>query len=76
MTVAAEELVLAALKLPAPARAYVAEKLFESIDTAPGEELSPAWRKEVRRRCAEIDSGTAELRDAEEVFARAFAALE
>jgi hypothetical protein len=76
MTVAAEKVILAALDLPTQARAYVAEKLIESIDAAPGEELSPAWREKVRRRCAEIDSGDAELRDADEVFARAFAALE
>jgi hypothetical protein len=33
-------------------------------------ELSPAWRAEVLKRCAEIDDGTAELLDADEVMAR------
>jgi hypothetical protein len=31
--------------------------------------LSAKWREEIRRRCAEIDRGTVQLRDADEVFA-------
>ena len=37
--------------------------------------LSSAWKEEVRRRCREIDEGTVKLRDAEDVFARGYAAL-
>jgi putative addiction module component (TIGR02574 family) len=75
MTVAVEKIVSEALELPPPVRAYVAEKLIESLDAASVGELSPQWREEIRRRCAEIDQGAVELRDAESVFARAYSAL-
>ena len=63
------------LSLSPQARAFVAEKLIESLDTEPAVALSSAWRDEIRKRYREIDEGTVELRDAEEVFARAYAAL-
>ncbi len=65
-----------ALALPAQARAFVAEKLIESLDAAREGGLPPAWREEVLRRCREIDDGLVSLRDADEVFARAYTALE
>jgi hypothetical protein len=64
-----------AMELPAKARAFVAEKLIESLDVSSGGELSPQWREEIRRRCKEIDEGVVELCEAESVFARACAAL-
>ncbi|MBI5526639.1 MAG: addiction module protein [Deltaproteobacteria bacterium] len=76
MSAKAEKIVAEALALPVPVRAYVAEKLIESLDATPPDGLSPAWKEEVRRRCEEIDRGTAELRDAEAVFAKAFTMLE
>ena len=64
-----------ALGLPPQVRAFVAEKLIESLDAAPGEEISPAWREEIRKRCREVDQGLVELRDAADVFAKAYGAL-
>jgi putative addiction module component (TIGR02574 family) len=75
MTVAVEKIVSELLELPPAVRAFVAEKLIESLDAASVGELSAQWREEIRRRCAEIDRGTVELRDAESVFARAYLAL-
>ncbi len=75
MTTRAEKIVAEALALPGPVRAYVAEKLIESLETSAPTELSPAWRAEIRKRCAELDRDTAQLLDAETVFAKAFAAL-
>ena len=75
MPAKAEQIVAQALELPAAARAFVAEKLIESLDADAGSELSPAWKQEIRRRCREIDQGQAQLRDAEAVFAKARAAL-
>ena len=75
MSITAEKLVAEALELPLQIRAFVAEKLIESLDDAPGNELSPMWRKEVRGRCREMDEGIVELRSAEEVFAKAYAAI-
>jgi putative addiction module component (TIGR02574 family) len=63
------------LSLSPQARAFVAEKLIESLDAEPEVVLSPAWREEVRKRCREIDEGSVQLRDAEDVFARGYAAL-
>jgi len=63
------------LSLSPQARAFVAEKLIESLDSEQEVVLTPAWREEVHKRCREIDEGTVELRDAEDVFARGYAAL-
>ena len=63
------------LSLSPQARAFVAEKLIESLDSEPEVVLSSAWREEVRKRCREVDEGSVELRDAEDVFARGYAAL-
>jgi hypothetical protein len=61
---------------PSPqARAYVAEKLIESLDVETDVTLSSEWRDEIRKRCREIDEGAVELRDAAAVFARSYAAL-
>lgn len=56
-------------------RAFIAEKLIESLDTPDSPPLSAKWRKEIRRRCAEMDRGTVELHDADKAFAKAYAAL-
>jgi len=71
MSAKAEQIVADALELPAAARAFVAEKLIESLDADAGAELSPAWKQEIRRRCQEIDRGQVKLRDAEAVFSKA-----
>jgi hypothetical protein len=71
----AEKLVAEALRLPLRVRAFVAEKLIESLDARSEAELSPAWREEVRKRCREMDEGVVELREAEAVFEKAHAAL-
>jgi len=71
----AEEVVTRALGLSAPLRAFVAERLIESLDAPDAPALSAKWRREVRRRCAEMDRGAVELRDADKVFAKAYAAL-
>ena len=63
------------LSLSPQARAFVAEKLIESLDSEPAVTLFAAWQNEVRKRCRELDEGTVELRDAEDVFARGYAAL-
>ena len=71
-----DKIVSEALSLPAQARAFVAEKLIESLDAEDDGQLSAAWKAEVRKRCREVDEGLVELRDAEDVFSRAHSALE
>ena len=75
MAVTAEQIVNEALSLTPQARAFVAERLIESLDATPGEQLSAAWRTEVQKRCREIDTDGVELRDAADVFAAAYATL-
>lgn len=64
-----------ALALSRQARAFVAERLIESLDADPGSDLSPAWREEIRKRCQEVDQGLVELRDLAAVFEKAYASL-
>jgi len=75
MNMTAEKVVTEALSLSPHARAFVAERLIESLDAAPGEDISPAWRDEVRKRCREMDEGAVEFREVADVFAKAYAAL-
>ena len=70
-----DKIVSEALNLPAQARAFVAERLIESLDAEPAGEISAAWRKEIRRRCRQIDQGLVELRDAADVLNKARSAL-
>jgi hypothetical protein len=75
MSMTAEKIVSEALDLSPEARAFVAERLIESLDLSPAAELSSAWRDEIRKRCREVDEGLVQLRDASDVFAKAHAAL-
>jgi hypothetical protein len=71
-----ENTISAALELPAQARAFLAEKLIESLDSEPSADLSAEWRQEVCKRCREVDEGLVELRAAQAVFDRACSILE
>lgn len=63
-----EEFTTEALALPAEARAFLAEKLLESLDEQEDFPLSDAWRKEISRRSREIDEGRIQGIPAEQVF--------
>ena len=52
-----------AMQLDPTARAFVAETLLESLELNPDFAVSQEWLEEIRRRCAEIDSGKATLLD-------------
>jgi hypothetical protein len=75
MNVTAEQVMTEALGLPLSLRAFVAERLIESLDIPDAAPLSARWREEIRCRCAELDRGAVALRDADQVFAKAYAAL-
>jgi putative addiction module component (TIGR02574 family) len=75
VTAKAEKIVAEALALPASVRAFVAEKLIESLDVAAPAELPPAWKEELRKRCREIDQNSVQLLEADAVFSKAFKAL-
>lgn len=56
----------AALALPEPARAELAELLAASLTSQAGS-LHPAWGAELRRRISEVDSGSVDPIPGEEV---------
>ncbi len=68
MTTLVDELSRKALELPAGERVRLAEKLLATVHEA-DPEVEAAWDLEIQRRLAEVDSGTAKLIPAEEVFA-------
>ena len=49
-----------ALKLPEAERADVADRLYDSLESAP-RDVRAAWEAEIERRIQEIDDGTVEL---------------
>ena len=71
MSTTAEKVMTKAMGLPPMLRAFVAEKLIESLDAPISPPLSAKWRREVRRRCAEVDRGAVKLRGADAVFPKA-----
>ncbi len=56
------------LYLPTPSRAFVAEKLLESLDYEEDFVISDKWLAEIRRRVAAIDAGQIQMIPAEKVF--------
>ena len=50
-----------AMQLEPATRAFVAETLLESLDLDQDFPVSPEWLEEIRRRCADLDSGRTEL---------------
>ena len=75
MSMTAEKIISEALDLSPQSRAFVAEKLIESLDASVGTEISPAWRAEIQKRCLEVDEGTVELQAAANVFDKAYSNL-
>jgi len=63
-----DKIVEEALHLPRDSRAFLAEKLLESLDYEEGFEVSAEWSDEIHRRCKGIDSGSVRAIPAEEVF--------
>lgn len=52
-----------AMQLEPTARAFIAETLLESLDLEHDFPVSQEWLEEIRRRCAEIDSGKTTMLD-------------
>ncbi|HOV74391.1 MAG TPA: addiction module protein [Candidatus Hydrogenedentes bacterium] len=70
-----ETTIAAALGPPVEARALLAEKLIESLDSEPAPGLSAEWTEEIRRRCREIDEARVGLLDAQAVLEQGYALL-
>lgn len=63
-----DELWRKARALPPEERIRLAEELLSSVQES-DEEIEAAWAEEIERRLEEVESGTAKLIPAEEVFA-------
>jgi putative addiction module component (TIGR02574 family) len=63
-----EKLAADLLDLPREDRAFLAEKLLESLDFDEAFPVSPEWRAEIARRCLELDEGRVELIPGDQVF--------
>ncbi len=66
-----EELSAQAKRLPRKDRARLAEELLDSLREVADPDAEAAWKREIERRVAEIDSGAVDLIPAEEVRAEA-----
>jgi putative addiction module component (TIGR02574 family) len=64
-----------ARELPPKARAKLAHRLLESLDSLSDSETHEFWMAEAERRAAELDSGAAQLVSAEELDRRVQARL-
>ena len=58
MTRDESELLAAAMRLPAEARAALAGSLLESLDDTVDEDAESAWAAEIARRIQEVEAGT------------------
>jgi hypothetical protein len=67
-TMTTEQVENEALKLKPGARAELAEKLLRSLEDLSDEDIERLWAEEAVRRDAELDSGTASMRDVEDVL--------
>jgi putative addiction module component (TIGR02574 family) len=70
-----EKLRSEALKLPEPERAELARELVKSLDLPADADAADAWDREIAGRLAEIDAGTANLIDRDELRRRMRARL-
>ena len=68
-----KELIREAAELPESDRATLAGAMIESLEPRPTPEVKAAWSREIERRVREIDAGSVELIDWEEVRAELFA---
>jgi len=59
------------LALPTDSRASLAHALIESLDDEVDQDAEVLWRDEIRRRDAEVKSGRAVLKPAEQVLREA-----
>jgi putative addiction module component (TIGR02574 family) len=68
-----KELIREAAELPESDRATLAGVMIESLDPRPTPEVKAAWSREIERRVREIDEGSVELLDWQDVRAELFA---
>lgn len=65
-----EEIISAALSLPPNARAMLAERLLDSLNSEDQERIDAIWAEEAERRVRAIDEGRTKLIPGDEVLAK------
>ncbi|XAL98254.1 addiction module protein [Phycisphaeraceae bacterium D3-23] len=65
-----EQIIQEAMQLPSSQRAQVVERLMATLGHDEGFEISPAWRSEITRHVAAVESGEMPTLDADAVFER------
>jgi len=63
-----EQILTEAMHLPKPSRAFMAEKLLESLDYEEDFTIPDEWLEEIHRRITEIDAGRMKMIPAAQVF--------
>ncbi len=58
-----------AMALPPASRAFLAERLLETLDLEDNVSLNESWRDEIRRRCRDLENGTIESISGDEAMA-------
>jgi hypothetical protein len=62
--------------MPAPTRAFIAEKILEMLDIEEQINLSPEWLSLIQQRVADIDAGAIEMVSAEEALNKIWSELD
>lgn len=75
MSTMAQKICIEALSLPRKSRAEIAERILASLEEEANSKAEKAWKAVIRRRRAEIHSGKAKVRPAEEVMRDALRAI-
>ena len=61
--------------MPAPTRAYIAEKILEMIDAEEQIDLSPEWISLIEERVSDIDDGVVQMVKADDVMKQIWSEL-
>jgi putative addiction module component (TIGR02574 family) len=75
MSTAAQKICIEALSLPRDSRVEIAERILASLEDKSDSRAEKEWKAVVRRRSAEIHSGKAKIRRAEDVMRDALKAI-
>jgi len=75
MSTTAQKICIEALSLPRESRTEIAERILASLEDKADSKAKKAWKAVIRRRRAEIHSGKAKVRPAEDVMRDAMHAI-
>ena len=75
MSTAAQKICIEVLSLPRQSRAEIAERILASLEDKTDSKAEKSWRAVLRRRRAEVHSGKAKVRLAQDVMGDALRAV-